>query len=254
MKTTLVQWNRRTLQRARGLRVIGLATWLLALPVDYAADPPPLSERDLQGQMRVLQETTNETDRARKARELTTAYRLSSHQVKVIARTIPGEDARIEFALAAYPFTADPQNFYEVYDVFESFSKVFRLHDQLVRLRAQPSPPSPGPVPPVVTGPPPLGDVDLAEILKAVKRENFDDNKLAVARQITTSAKGRIASRQVADILKLFTFDDRRLDLAKSAYDCVLDPWNYHLVYETFKFSSNRETLSEYIQSRTPAR
>jgi len=213
-----------------------------------------MTEAELEGKMRLLQETRNDADRLRRARDLVTAYRFSSQQVKAIARSLPGEDARSEFALAAYPSTVDPQNFYEVYDVFESFSKVFRLHDQVLRLRAQAGVPPSAPRPPVVVGPPPLGETELADILKAVRRESFDDNKLSLARQIVTSAKGRIASRQVSELLKLFAFDDRRLDLAKSAYDCVLDPWNYHLVYEAFQFSSNREALSGYIQSRHPER
>lgn len=236
-----------SLVRKSNSHLLGLAVWVLAAPFGHPGEPTPMTEADLQGKLRRLQEMRDDSGRLNAARDLAVRYRLSSQQVKAIARTLTGEDARIEFALAAYPITLDPQNFYEVYDVFESFSKVFRLHDQIHRLRPQPGPTPPAP--PIVTGPPPLSDSELAEILRVVGNESFDDKKLALARQIAASAKGRIASRQVGEILKRFAFDDRRLELAKSAYDCVLDPWNYHVVYGTFTFSSNREALSEYIRS-----
>jgi hypothetical protein len=40
------------------------------------------------------------------------------------------------------------------------------------------------------------------------------------------------------------------LELAKTGYDCVADPWNYHVVGEALAFSSNREKLVRYLESR----
>jgi len=242
-----------------GIRVMSCwVLWLLSgLMMSTGArlsEAVPIADTELLGKLRLLQETANDAARLRQACALAAAHRLSSHQVKAIARTLSGEESRIEFALAAYPSTVDPENFYEVYDAFESFSKVFRLHDQIARIRSQPRLPPAPPPPPEVAGPPPLAEAELADILKAIKRENFDDGRLTLARQIISSAKGRIASRQVGAILALFTFDDRRLDLAKSAYASVFDPWNYHLVYETFTFSSNRQALSEFIQAQARPR
>lgn len=89
-------------------------------------------------------------------------------------------------------------------------------------------------------------------MLRTLKNEDFDDKRLALARQIVTSARaGRLQSRQVREMLKLFSFDDRRLELAKAAYGSVTDPWAYHVVNEAFDFATNREALARYIQERT---
>jgi hypothetical protein len=68
-------------------------------------------------------------DKLRSANDLIRAQRVSSLQVKTIVEKFRDENARLQFAIAAYPRVIDPENLYEVYDAFFTFSKVMRLHD-----------------------------------------------------------------------------------------------------------------------------
>jgi hypothetical protein len=199
----------------------------------------------LEATLQSLRTARTDAERVESARQLLSRHACSSLQVKAMAQTIANEDLRLEFAIAAYARTVDPENYYEVYDAFQSFSKVFRLHDQVSPRLARPAPPVP-------VAPAALSEEDFGQMLRTIRAEPFDDTKLATARQIVSSARGRIASRQVREILRSFTFEDGRLELAKAAYECVLDPWNYSVVYDTFTFPSNRDTLARYLQSRTP--
>jgi hypothetical protein len=46
-----------------------------------------------------------------------------------------------------------------------------------------------------------------------------------------------------------FSFDDRKLELAKAYYPNVYDQRNFYVVYEAFRFDSDRRELEKYISS-----
>lgn len=246
------QQNRSEVRRRRcagvGMWVLATGCWLggLGTPSARAAEPPPrLAEPELESRVRRLEAAGNDVERLDAARSLVSRHAVSSLQVKALARTIRSEEARLEFAVAAYPRTVDPENFYEVYDAFQSFSKVFRLHDR-IRLLSRGEGPPPGGMLPA-----PLSEAEWADLLRTVGKENFDNTRFAIARQVVAGARGRITSRQVREMLGLFTFEDGRLELAKAAYDSVVDPWNYHVVYDAFTFAASREKLVKYLESRS---
>jgi hypothetical protein len=207
--------------------------------------PVALPELQFQEQLRSLERVGNAVEQARQAGRWMRERWLSCQQVKAIAKTIAHEDARFDFAVAAYPRTVDPENFYEVYDAFTSYSKVFRLHDQIQRMRA-PSP-LPGQQPPVVQQP--ITDEAFADMLRALRAEAMEDTKKSLARQML-AGRPRFLSRQIRDVVKVFTFDDARLEIAQYAYDAALDPENYYLVSQALTFSDRRESLARYIESR----
>lgn len=237
--------------------VICLASGLLcagALPTpaqDTLERSSTLPERQFHESLRRLERLPNPAEQAREADALLRDRWLSSQQVKAVARTISQEDVRLSFALSAYPRTVDPENFYEVYDTFTNFSKVFRLHDQIQRQHRQPYPPyAPPPVPVALQ---PITDEAFADLLKSLRAEVMDDNRKSLARQML-SGRPRFLSRQIRDLVKLFTFDDGRLEIAKYAYDSVLDPENYYLVNQAFTFNDRKESLARYIESRRTER
>jgi hypothetical protein len=76
---------------------------------------------------------------------------LLSAQVKTMAQLFSEDQPRLNFCAAAFRRTADPFNFYDVYDAFTNVSYAFRLYDLLktptkaeppVTLPANPQPPA----------------------------------------------------------------------------------------------------------------
>ncbi len=229
------------------LRSAGLAALCLLAAATRADDQPLLLENEVQATLRDMRGGGNHSEQLRRARLiLTTNTWISSAQVKTLARGISDDDARIAFAVAAFPRTVDPENFYEVYDAFTRFSKAFRLHDRIQALRAG-LPDGAQPVLVVATAA--LPPEELAEITKTLRAEPFEDTRQQLARQILT-ARVRFNSSQVRDVLKLFNFDEARLALAKAAHAYVVDPENYFVVTQAFTFSSNKEELTRYVESR----
>ncbi len=249
MTTCSIPSSCRKLSRnpSRGARHFVLALLVFSLPaaaIAQGAEGTPLTAPGLEITLRGLRTARTDVERLESARVLLSRQRVSSLQVKAMAQTIGNEDLRLEFAASAFPNTVDPENFYEVYDAFQTFSKVFRLHDRLTGRAA-------GPGMPPVTAPVALSAEDFGQLLRTVQSEAFDNTKLATARQLVVSARGRLSSRQVSELLRTFAFEDGRLELAKVAFDSVYDPWNYAVVYDTFTFPKTRELLAQYLQAHS---
>lgn len=206
--------------------------------------PAALQDRQFQRTLRELQRIRDTPGQSLDAHRFVSGGWFSSAQVKTLAAAIPQEDARLQFALAAYPRTVDPENFYDVYDAFTSYSKVFRLHDELRRMRQ----PHPEPVV-VLQAPPPVSEESMKSLISAVRAEPMDESRKAIVRQAFTDQR-RFFSHQIRDLMKVFTFEDSRLEIARLGYDQVIDPENYFVVNEAFTFIDTKRKLEQFITSR----
>ena len=89
---------------------------------------------------------------------------------------------------------------------------------------------------------------DFGSAVNTIKKESFDDTKLSTAKQI--AGGNCLNAGQIADICKLFSFEEKKLDFAKFAYNHCTDVNNYFKVNGVFTFSSSTEDLNKYIQSK----
>lgn len=226
--------------------------WLLALslvlccqPAGAAEQPRLLEDETFQDQLRELSAQASGGDRLDRAQRMVATRLLSSLQVRTICARLPDDATRLEFATTAYPRTVDPENFYEVYDAFTSFSKVMRLHD---RVRGHPAH---RPGPPVVSAPLLMTDEDMKPILQALRKESFDNVRTQVARQILTSSPKKFLSSQVRRMMDCFDFEPPKLELAKFAYNYTYDREKFFLLNDAFSFESSKTALARFIESKT---
>lgn len=92
----------------------------------------------------------------------------------------------------------------------------------------------------------PMSTEDFASAKASISSKSFEDSKLTLAKQI--AASNHLTSKQVKEIMQLFSFEDSKLDFAKYAYKYVYDPNNYYIVNDAFKFSSSIDELNEFIK------
>jgi len=90
-----------------------------------------------------------------------------------------------------------------------------------------------------------VSDKEFETIKKSISSKSFEDSKLTLAKQISGSKC--LSSSQVRDIMKLFSFEQTKLEFAKYAYKKVIDKDNYYLVNDAFQFESSIDELNEYI-------
>lgn len=89
---------------------------------------------------------------------------------------------------------------------------------------------------------------NFEQLKQTLRNESFDNTRLSMARQIMKNNWFSVA--QVKELAGLFTFEDARLELAKSAYDNTVDKGNYFQLYDLFTFSGNKEALGKFIESK----
>jgi hypothetical protein len=95
--------------------------------------------------------------------------------------------------------------------------------------------------------PAPMGSSDFESFKSSVESKSFEDSKLTIAKQVINN--NCLTSSQVREVMKLFSFEDTRLNFAKYAYGHTYDTGNYYKVNDAFTFESSIDDLNKYISS-----
>lgn len=94
----------------------------------------------------------------------------------------------------------------------------------------------------------PMTDGDMDAMKRSVSSKDFEDSKFTIAKQATRSKC--LKASQVAEIMRLFDFEETKLDYAKYAYDYTYDQDNYYLVNDSFEFEFTIDELNEFLESK----
>ena len=91
----------------------------------------------------------------------------------------------------------------------------------------------------------PCSDADFIEAKHTIENADFEQTKLTIAKQIVASEL--MTASQLAEIARLFDFEQTKLEFLKYAYKYCFDPNKYYLVNNVFEFSSSVDELNKYI-------
>jgi hypothetical protein len=112
-----------------------------------------------------------------------------------------------------------------------------------------PPPPTQQAVAPVATGcQEPMMEDDYQSAKKSIEDKTFEDTKLTLAKQI--AGNNCLSAGQIRGIMKLFTFENSKLDFAKFAYSHCTDKTNYFKVDDAFEFDNSTQQLNDYISKQ----
>lgn len=92
----------------------------------------------------------------------------------------------------------------------------------------------------------PMGSNQFDALLKSVKKEPFDEEKISVIKMSTI--KSNFTSEQVAALIKTLSFSNSQVNTAKYLFKYCTDPENYYrIVGNAFTFSTDKRELETYI-------
>lgn len=94
-----------------------------------------------------------------------------------------------------------------------------------------------------------IGRAQFSDMMESIRKESFNSTRLSIAKTILRNNPCFMAE-QVRDIVKEFNFESGKLEIAKFAFDYTIDKGNYYRVADEFSFSSSKEELLKYIESR----
>lgn len=87
---------------------------------------------------------------------------------------------------------------------------------------------------------------EFNDVKDQLRKEWFESNRLNSAKFIIE--KNNLTTSQVKELMLLFTFENNRLDIAKSAYRKTVDKQNYLNVNDALTFNSSKEELVRFIR------
>jgi hypothetical protein len=95
--------------------------------------------------------------------------------------------------------------------------------------------------------PRPMPDNTFNSFIETVRRESFDDSRMAIAK--AGIDQNFFTSNQAKALLSVFSFEASKLEIGKYMYGKTTDPRNYFVVYNVFTFSKSKEELAEYVRT-----
>ena len=104
------------------------------------------------------------------------------------------------------------------------------------------------PTPPVIEEPTTVSDTWVDEMVDIIKGQSFDSEKLTAAKGLLNNGLPLTAS-QIARIAQTLDFGSSQVDFLKAAYSHCFDPQNYERALSVLTFSSDRETVRNYIST-----
>ncbi len=91
----------------------------------------------------------------------------------------------------------------------------------------------------------PMRKDDYESAKASIGQSPFDDTRLGTAKQI--AGANCLHAGQIAEICRIFTFEENKLKFAKYAYARCIDPQNYFKVNEVFTFDASRDELNKFV-------
>jgi len=89
---------------------------------------------------------------------------------------------------------------------------------------------------------------DFNDLKSTINNRNFESYNSSIVK--TAIDNNFLTSEQVLDLMKYFTFEDTKLDIAKYSYKKVCDTKNFFKVYDAFDFESSVTELKNYISGK----
>ena len=89
---------------------------------------------------------------------------------------------------------------------------------------------------------------DFKSQLKMIEETQFSDTKLQLCKGLIKN--NCISTKQLKALLAVFSFEKHKTEIAKEAYDKVVDKGNFYQIYSVFKQEINVQEIEKYIQAK----
>ncbi len=91
-------------------------------------------------------------------------------------------------------------------------------------------------------------DEDVETMVRQLKAEPFDSDRLALARTLLSSSL--FSSEQIARLVQTIDYSNSQVELLKYAYNHCHDPRNYSTAIEVLTFTADRKKVTDYIATQ----
>lgn len=96
-------------------------------------------------------------------------------------------------------------------------------------------------------GPQQMSLGEFNSFIQTLRNQSFDSTRLKIAKQVIS--QNYLSTKQVSELMRLFSFESNRLDIAKFAYTHTVDKQNYYQLSNSFDFNSSINQLMNFISN-----
>jgi hypothetical protein len=93
-----------------------------------------------------------------------------------------------------------------------------------------------------------MSEHSFSNFIMSLENAAFENTKYSIANVVLRN--NYFTTFQIKEILKHFSFENTKLEFAKSAYPKTIDQNNYYSVSDVFSFNSSTLALNNYLVSR----
>lgn len=170
----------------------------------------------------------------------TTTNHFSVSQVQQIVSLITGENNRLQLAKLSVDNIVDRENIAQLFDLLTTQSGKEEL-DYYIRNNGYADAGYNYTIRTAMT------DTEFSTLYNDIRRKWLPLSKYSTAIDIFSSTTNYFTTQQARQIIGLLSSESNRLELAKLAFDNIVDQQNFRQLYDLFESQASKDELDNYV-------
>jgi len=196
---------------------------------------------------KLYQDVAKQRNTSRKLSAATKAFNTASNyfsvqQVSQIISVVSGDNNRLQLAKLSLDNIVDVENFSQLFSLLTTESAKQEL-DYYIRNNGYAA--GDYNYSPHVA----MTESEFTTLYDNIRRKWLPLSKYSTAVDVFNSTSNYFTTSQVRQIIALLSSESNRLDLAKLAFDNIVDQQNFRQLYDLFTSQSSKDELDSYIKS-----
>jgi CTP:phosphocholine cytidylyltransferase-like protein len=196
----------------------------------------------------LYQDISRQSNTSRKLSVATKAFNTATNYFSVLQASqvislITGENNRLQLAKLSLDNIIDPENITQLFDLLTTQSAKENL-DNYIRSNGYAGANYNYTVRAAMT------DAEFDALYNDIRKKWLPLSKYSTAVDIFSSTSNYFTTQQVKQIIALLSSESNRLDLAKLAFDNIVDQQNFRQLYDLFDSQASRDELDNYIRAK----
>ena len=203
----------------------------------------------------VYRDVSNQSTTSRKLSAATRAFNTSDNyftvaQARQLILLVNGENNRLQLAKLSLDNLVDPENTSQLYNVLSTQSARDEL-DSYIRENGYAN----GSYNNNTNGSynnnyhTAMSQTDFSNLYNSIRKKWLPFTKYNAAVDAFSSSENYFTTAQAKDIIALLSTEDNRLQLAKLAFDNIVDQQNFRQLYDLFTTQASKDELDSYIRT-----
>ena len=196
---------------------------------------------------KVYQEVSYESGTSRRLSAATRAFNTSTNyfnvaQARQLISLVTGENNRLQLAKLSLDNIADQENITQLFDLLTTQAAKQEL-DEYIRTNGDASGNYNYTIRVAMT------DTEFNSLINTIRKKWLPLSKYSAATDAFNSTTNYFTTAQARQVIALLSSESNRLELAKLAFDNIVDQQNFRQLYDLFATQASKDALDEHIRS-----